>query len=342
MAFFRNIEPTAITDGYVTYASIWFGAVLIFFFYIIPLIFIFYVGSKILNVCGYKKIKLHRSFGVALVLVWILLNVYGVYHSFQLRITSYMYDITQNKGLVNSFENFDIEDVHVIAIADTHIGAIRGKKSFTKVVETIEAMQSPPDFIFLIGDIFDGVKIKESDFLPLLHRITSLAPTYYVNGNHEAWQNPYFESIIKKSKITLLSDEVVDVGVVQLAGLEYIDSRQTSKKDQYTALKKAIKKVSSQTIKPTIYIKHTPDNAETIQEDKNAFLSIFGHTHNGQMFPYMYAVRSRYGEYRYGLFKPQGKDNYFTSITTSGAGTWGPPQRIGTQTEIVSIILKKK
>jgi hypothetical protein len=61
-------------------------------------------------------------------------------------------------------------------------------------------------------------------------------------------------------------------------------------------------------------------------------LSLAGHTHKGQFFPGNLFIKlfwkNSYGKYQ---------ENNFTSIVTSGMGTWGPDMRIGTNSEIAII-----
>ena len=62
-------------------------------------------------------------------------------------------------------------------------------------------------------------------------------------------------------------------------------------------------------------------------------LTLSGHTHHGQIFPLMFFTWQIYKGFDYGL-KRRGGMQVFTS---SGAGTWGPPLRLGTKSEIVEI-----
>ncbi|MCL2319653.1 MAG: hypothetical protein FWC45_06180, partial [Treponema sp.] len=64
-------------------------------------------------------------------------------------------------------------------------------------------------------------------------------------------------------------------------------------------------------------------------------LQVSGHTHHGQIWPGPVITRRIY-EDDYGLLY-KGKT---AIIVTSGCGTWGPPLRIGTKSEIVCIDLK--
>jgi hypothetical protein len=79
-------------------------------------------------------------------------------------------------------------------------------------------------------------------------------------------------------------------------------------------------------------LSHSP-RALPIAEDAGISLQLSGHTHGGQIFPFTWFTERIFGEYTYGL-KRFGELMVYTS---SGAGTWGPPMRVGTQPEIVLI-----
>jgi hypothetical protein len=70
-----------------------------------------------------------------------------------------------------------------------------------------------------------------------------------------------------------------------------------------------------------------------IAEEEGFSLQLSGHTHGGQFLPWTWLTSRIYGQYVHGL-KRFGKLMIFT---TWGAGTWGPPLRVGTKPEIVLI-----
>jgi hypothetical protein len=61
-------------------------------------------------------------------------------------------------------------------------------------------------------------------------------------------------------------------------------------------------------------------------------LQLSGHTHRGQMVP-ANLVTALMFELDYGKMK-EGKTTF---IVSSGAGTWGPPLRVGTGSEIIHL-----
>ena len=85
----------------------------------------------------------------------------------------------------------------------------------------------------------------------------------------------------------------------------------------------------------SILLNHVP-NRLPIVEQAGVSLQLSGHTHGGQIFPFNWLTRRVFGKFTYGLQR-FGELQVYTS---SGAGTWGPPMRVGTHPEIVLITFK--
>ena len=86
--------------------------------------------------------------------------------------------------------------------------------------------------------------------------------------------------------------------------------------------------------KPIIVLDHQPTELQELA-DAGVDLDLCGHTHDGQTFPGNFTIKLMW-ENSCGLLH---KDN-MTNITTSGAGVWGPAMRLGTDSEICSILLR--
>ena len=85
---------------------------------------------------------------------------------------------------------------------------------------------------------------------------------------------------------------------------------------------------------PLILMDHTPFGMEEAEKN-NVDLQLSGHTHHAQMWPLNYITQKLY-EQDWGYLK-KGKTQYYVSC---GVGTWGPPVRTGSITEIVNIKVK--
>ena len=83
---------------------------------------------------------------------------------------------------------------------------------------------------------------------------------------------------------------------------------------------------------PSILLVHNPNHLPVAQE-AGISLQLSGHTHRGQFFPFSAIVLRLYGKFAYGLHRLGDLQVY----TSCGAGTWGPPMRLGSNPEIVMI-----
>ncbi len=77
---------------------------------------------------------------------------------------------------------------------------------------------------------------------------------------------------------------------------------------------------------------HQPSIWNSLKEKANLTLS--GHTHNGQIFPFNFIVKIQFPQI-YGVYSHF--KNYL--YVSSGAATWGPKIRIGSKNEILNIEL---
>ena len=86
--------------------------------------------------------------------------------------------------------------------------------------------------------------------------------------------------------------------------------------------------------RPGILLAHQPRFARHVQKHDVA-LQLSGHTHGGQIFPFMLFVRLQQPVVA-GFKRLWGVPVY----TSRGTGYWGPPFRIGPSSEISEITLR--
>lgn len=86
---------------------------------------------------------------------------------------------------------------------------------------------------------------------------------------------------------------------------------------------------------PSILLYHEPAQTKEIKA-MGIKLQLSGHTHAGQIFPYGFITSLVYPGVDYGLHV----FGDYSIYTSSGAGTWGPTMRVGTNSEIVVITLE--
>ena len=77
-----------------------------------------------------------------------------------------------------------------------------------------------------------------------------------------------------------------------------------------------------------------PESVKLAFLKEKANLTLSGHTHNGQIFPFNLIVKLQFPQI-YGVYSYL--KNYL--YVSSGASTWGPKIRIGSKNEILNIKL---
>jgi uncharacterized protein len=216
----------------------------------------------------------------------------------------------------------------VVQLTDVHLGHVVGSAFLARQVERINAEE--PSAVFITGDLFDGADGRLEELVRPLDGLRAPLGTYFVTGNHETYlgtERAY--AALRKTKVRILSDEMVVLNGLQIVGLSYPE-RGLSRD-----LGQAIRKLAGfDPRRPSILLYHAPAH---IAQAKAAGISLqlAGHTHHGQIFPFQFVTWRVYGKYYRGLHV----EGDYTVYTSSGAGTWGPPMRTGDRPEIAVIHL---
>ena len=126
--------------------------------------------------------------------------------------------------------------------------------------------------------------------------------------------------------IRVLENEKVEMEGLQIAGGPYIHATHAEH------FRSVLAKIAVDPTRASILLTHAPDRP-AIAEEAGIGLQLSGHTHLGQFFPFTWITRRIYKQFTYGLSR-LGNAQFYVS---SGAGTWGPPLRVGSQAEIVQI-----
>jgi hypothetical protein len=209
-----------------------------------------------------------------------------------------------------------------LVISDLHLGHMNGA-GFSRRIAALAAGLNP-DTIFFPGDLFDGGK---SDAVTLAEPFRALAPpfgSYFSTGNHEEFGNAaFYGAVLTGAGIRVLANEKVTVDGLEIAGISHGDSGHPIR------LRTLLKNMHLAPGKASVLLNHMP-NRLPIVEQAGISLQVSGHTHCGQLFPYTWFTRRIYGKFTYGLQSFGGLQVY----TSSGAGTWGPPMRVGTSPEV--------
>lgn len=272
-----------------------------------------------------QTIRFYAS--LIVILLTTALVSYGVYNANQIKYVSYD---------VQTKETTLATDMKIVLISDLHLGAVNSEKHLESIVQGVNNLK--PDIVCVAGDVFndDYNAIRNPDVaINLLKRITATYGVYACLGNHDGG-NTFDEmvSFLEKSNIKLLNDEyvIIDerlilfgrVDPTPIGGFEGL-----KRKDITETI------ASLDTNMPVVVMDHNPSNIE--QYGKEVDLIISGHTHKGQMFPGNLITNAifvvDYGHYQKDADSPH-------VIVSSGVGTWAMPMRVGTNSVIVSILLR--
>jgi uncharacterized protein len=208
-------------------------------------------------------------------------------------------------------------------VSDMHLGHVRNGSFLRRIVAKI--LKEEPDAIFIAGDLYDGTAIDAQRAAQPLSQLVAPQGVYFVAGNHEQFgDDSKYLRAIAAAGVRVLSDEKVDVDGLQIVGVPY---RNAARGGRFASV---LRGVGLDRARASILLTHAPDHPE-IAEAAGVSLQLSGHTHLGQFIPWSWMARRIYRQFVYGLSRI-GKMQVFTS---SGAGTWGPPLRLGSNPEIV-------
>jgi len=296
---------------FYTIAAVWLG-ILSFCFFAACSCWILYAAIKLSGLDWERRPLAGALFGLA-----ILTSLYGVVNAARVRVKRIAV------RLLNLPEPWRGRTAALVT--DTHLGHVRGYGFARHIVATLGRLR--PDIVFIAGDLYDGTKAELDRLAAPLAELSVSLGAYFVTGNHEEFSDPakYIDAI-KRSGVQVLGNRSVTIDGVQIIGVHYRDS--TNGQRFRSVLRQAV--VSPH--RPSILLTHSPSRLP-IAEEEGISLQLSGHTHGGQFFPFTWIASRIYGGYSYGL-KRFGNLVVYTS---SGAGTWGPPIRVGTRPEIVLI-----
>lgn len=294
-----------LTRVYYTITMIWMG--FLGYFFIVSVLYVpefAYIGDA------------SRLTALILFSLSILVGVYGIFHARKLII----------KEITTELPNTPLvwKGRRAVLICDLHIGQINGKNFVEKVIGKLKDIS--PDIIFIGGDLFDGSSAtKILDCVIPFRELASPLGIFFVTGNHETYGNSdLFLKVVSEANIRTLRDDKVVIDGVQIIGVDY---KSTVKEE---AFKRVLNGMEIDRNMPSILLKHEPRHMD-IAEKAGISMHMSGHTHRAQQWPFEYFARLAYGRFTYGLNRLGNMQIY----TTSGVGTWGPPLRVGTDSEIV-------
>ena len=312
----ERIFPSVLSDALVWVGNFYLGAmvyglILALIFSLYQLLAVIFPSFKI----NFTDIQRYTIFWSNFLLI-VFIEIIGFYNSEHPHLKEFRMKMDISRPL------------NLVFVSDIHLGSSSSRMRTQRIVELIQSEK--PDIIVLGGDIFDGdiQPVKRQHKAEPIFQLKAPLGVYAVTGNHEYIGGGLAsKNYLKTNGIRLLEDESVLVD-----SLFYLIGREDRDKERFgMGQRKTIEELTHSLNQsfPKILIDHQP-----YELDKKAKagidLTLSGHTHNGQLWPFNYITGWIY-EVGYGFLR---KGNTLIYVSC-GAGTWGPPIRTNSRPEVV-------
>ena len=226
------------------------------------------------------------------------------------------------------------EEMKAVHLTDIHIGHFRTNGFLQKLIDKTNAQN--PDVIFITGDYLDSKYALDKKHFEPLRQVK--APVYFVDGNHDqVTNNDSIVALMRSVGVNVLQNEVTHLNGLQIIGLNHMLADRKSLDMHASGLNPTIEEtlpnLDIDKEKATVLLHHAPNGIKYANK-YGIDLYLAGHTHAGQIFPFNFFANLMF-EYNRGLHDFKGTKVY----VSEGIGTFGPPFRIGTKSEIISLTI---
>ncbi len=261
------------------------------------------------------------------------------------------------------------EGFSAVFFSDIHVDPLFNAQKLERFIAQVDSIK--PDYLLFGGDLADITteKMDHAGYDSLFKKLTAGAKVAAVaiNGNHEAFMansdnSP--EEWMRKVGFVVLDDSTACLGGVCFTGrtdFTVARSRDTERKalaelapDTVKLVERAADSVTVQdsladsvapavaydTVavqRPWILLDHQPKGIEKAYTGRLPDFALSGHTHDGQFFPVTFII-----DYVWKLAYGKGALSGVLWLVSSGFDCWGPPVRVGSDSEIWVIKFKAK
>jgi predicted MPP superfamily phosphohydrolase len=204
----------------------------------------------------------------------------------------------------------EYDGLRIAQLSDLHVGPFLNVQWVEDRIAQVEALR--PDLVLVTGDLVEQDAALAEPALPPFRR---LRPRLGVWG------------------VQLVRDASAEIapGLV-LAGVDDLSARRQFGIDGRPVDRALVGRPPG----ATIYMSHSPWEVARAAE-LGVNLMVSGHTHAGQIWPFIYLVRLAY-PYASGRHDVNG----MTLVVSRGTGFWGPPMRLFRRAEITAITLRAR
>jgi uncharacterized protein len=278
--------------------STWMGAVF--------LAFVLFLIYDLINI--FYQLPALRS-GMVVIAIVLILTLYSIFNAFTIR----TFNITLENSKID-------KPLTIVMFSDVHLGPIYGKGFLEEIVKRSNELE--PDIVLIPGDLLDGGFPYNPDDFNEFNKLKG--KVYFTIGNHEHYAGlDVMNSVLKDKNVTILRNALAKFKNIQIIGIDDAEDRKQVDKQLST--------IDYDRSKYTILLYHRPPGFKYAAAN-GVDLMLVGHTHAGQIYPFNYLSALANGLNR-GLHRENDSFLYISQ----GIGTWGPPMRLGSRSEIVRI-----
>lgn len=225
------------------------------------------------------------------------------------------------------------KELRIAAASDLHLGTMVGKRHLARLTERVASLA--PDLILLPGDVLDDSiePFVRENMAEVMSRLRAPLGVYAVLGNHEYIGGHIAEYV---ERMRMIGIDVLLDRVVEIDGSLYVAGRKDRAAESFTnegrlTVEALLEDADVDKSKPIILLDHQPHQLGAAAE-AGVDLMLSGHTHRGQVMP-NHLITRRLFELDWGYLRK----GVMHVIVSSGFGSWGPPIRIGSRSELLDI-----
>jgi len=214
----------------------------------------------------------------------------------------------------------------ILQLSDVHLGAVYQRPFVKTIVNKI--LDNDPDIVVITGDLFDdSLEVKEKWLEPFMK---VQVPILFTSGNHDCYyKKEDVVAITNTANIIYLNKDTYEYKGVRFVGIDYDEDL-----DESLAQLKKDGKLGEDM--PNVLLLHAPKKASSLKK-YNIFLTLSGHTHNGQIFP-----GNVFGLLMFDCMNGVCKSDDAYTYVNSGVGDTFFPMRTFTRSKISIISIKKR
>ena len=231
----------------------------------------------------------------------------------------------------NSAFSIHNSEFTILFFSDLHLDPLFNGEKLQRMVQ--DAKRLHPDLILFGGDLADmhTDALNDLGYDSLFRQLSAAATiaTIAVNGNHEGYMersgsDPH--GWLRQNGFIVLDDSTACTKVACITGRT--DTQVARARDMERKTLAQLLPVAHNAL-PWLLLDHQPKGIEPEHSGRLPNLALSGHTHDGQFFPGTIIINWVW-RLAYGFGKLDG----VKWLVTSGIGSWGPPVRVGSDTEM--------